>query len=962
MTAPRPMRRWHWRNWPVLVKMLAVLLVPTVVALVVGGLRIVDQAGSAPSFDRIIGVAGVQQQLSGVVSALQEERDVAAAYVAGGRGQGRTPLEAEFATADRAAAEARTAGGTAGLEGTGYQQALNRLGDGLPQLRQSVLVGRGPAGGVVSDYGAAIDRLLEVDAELARRLDDRAVSRWARALHALVSAREQVTRQHALILPALIVNEIDTATIDEVRTTGARLQADVDAFTSALTPDERARYGEAVTGAPEQARQRLVQLVVDRGTADLPPATPPVEWVARSAAVTDQMLSSERALRDQLGATAVTLRDAARATAGWTAVILLFALALGVVVSFVVARSMQVPLRALRRAALDVADTRLPAAVAGVREGSTPLVVEPVPVRTTEEIGQVARAFDAVHFQAVRWAAEQAQLRANVDDMFVNLSRRSQGLVQRQLKLIDSLESSEEDPEALDHLFQLDHLATRMRRNSENLLVLAGTESAKRSGPPVRLVDVLRAAVSEVEQYQRLVLQPPPGVLVLGRAAGDLVHLLAEVLDNATLFSPRDSQVTVSSGALEDGSAVIEINDRGVGMGEAELIEANERLATSPTVDASVSRRMGLFVVGRLASRHGVRVALRRGLDSVGVTAAVTLPARLVRPIESVADGPSDSVPVHRSAGPGRTRRDVPAVAGVNGNSVSTVEGDRGHGPDAESFQGVGPSPSRGAMPAPGLPRRPSGRPAVPDVPAVPDAVPPAAPQPPLPAPTAVPNVPVPNTTAERSSGWDLFRAPVSPAPEPGSLGLDWAAQRAPIQETTRAPIQETTPIFDDVASAWFRESKPVPVPWSQGNPGTKPPIGSQTPGEREAISPGPGGYQRETGAQQASGGPAADDDWGFADPGWQAADALAHRPEGDVTSAGLPRRQPQAQLVPGTADAAAVPEDTAARVRSAEAVRGRLASYQRGVREGRQIRHDGGHDDGVDKQGQQHGADEETQ
>ncbi|MDQ3990383.1 MAG: ATP-binding protein, partial [Actinomycetota bacterium] len=711
------------------------------------------------------------------------------------------------------------------------------------------------------------------------------------------------------------------------------MQAELETFTSALTPDERARYGEAVTGAPEQARQRIVQLVVDRGVAGQPPATPPMEWLTRSTAVTDSMQSSEQALRDELATTAATLRDDARATAGWNAVILLFALALGVVVSFMIARSMQVPLRVLRRAALDVADTRLPAAVAGVREGSAPLVVEPVPVRTSEEIGQVARAFDAVHFQAVRWAAEQAQLRANVDDMFVNLSRRSQGLVQRQLKLIDSLESSEEDPEALDHLFQLDHLATRMRRNSENLLVLAGTESAKRSGPPVRLVDVLRAAVSEVEQYQRLVLQPPPGVLVLGRAAGDLVHLLAEVLDNATLFSPRDSQVTISSWVLEDGSVVIEVDDRGVGMGEAELVEANERLASSPTVDASVSRRMGLFVVGRLASRHGVPVTLRRGRDRVGVTAAITLPPRLVRPIESVEDGLPDSTPVPQvraSAQEGRARRDISAAAGVNGNSASAGDGDRGgaNGTGFEPSGDVVPSSPQSAASAPELPRRPPARPAVPG------NRPPAAPGPPVPASAAVPDVTTPDATAtpaatgtpatgERDSGWDLFRSPVTPVAETGPLGLDRLAQRA--------SRQETTPIFDDVASAWFRESKPVPVPWAKAEPGTGPSTGSQTPGEREVASSSSGGRKRETEEHQVSGETTAGD-WGFADAGWQAAEALSRPGEGEVTPAGLPRRQPQAQLVPGAADAAAPAGTAASAARSADAIRGRLASYQRGV------------------------------
>jgi hypothetical protein len=224
------------------------------------------------------------------------------------------------------------------------------------------------------------------------------------------------------------------------------------------------------------------------------------------------------------------------------------------------------------------------------------------------------------------------------------------------------------------------------------------------------------------------------------------------------------------------------------------------------------------------------------------------------------------------------------------------------------------------------------------------------------------PDVTTPNATAERSSGWDLFRSPVGPVPEPGPLGLDRVAQRA--------GVHEGTPIFDDVASAWFRESKPVPVPWSQAEPGTtEPPTGSQTPEEREVASSGPGGYEREAEEPQAPVGPAADD-WGFADAGWKAAEALARPPEGEVTPAGLPRRQPQAQLVPGAADSAApaAPAATAEPVRSAEAVRGRLASYQRGVREGRQIRHDDrghddrGHDDGVDEQGQQHGADEETQ
>src|SRR4029079_11050239 len=259
--------------------------------------------------------------------------------------------------------------------------------------------------------------------------------------------------------------------------------------------------------------------------------------------------------------------------------------------------------------ALDVAQRRLPQAVESMRSGGVPdVTVEPVPLHTRDEIGEVARAFDEVHDQALRLAADQAALQSSVSNMFVNLSRRSQGLVERQLQLIEQLESNEQDPDQLSNLFQLDHLATRMRRNSENLLVLAGTDLAKRNVAPVPLVDVLRAAVSEVEQYQRVVVQAPPTASIAGRAGSDLVHLLAELPANATPFSPPESQVVMSTTRSPDGVIVIEISDRGVGMADDELADANTRLVGPSGVDVSASRRMGLFVVGRLAARHGIGV------------------------------------------------------------------------------------------------------------------------------------------------------------------------------------------------------------------------------------------------------------------------------------------------------------------------------------------------------------------
>src|ERR1700748_2947119 len=227
------------------------------------------------------------------------------------------------------------------------------------------------------------------------------------------------------------------------------------------------------------------------------------------------------------------------------------------------------PLRRLRNGALEVAGTRLPETVRRMSETdgeNIPPEVEPIDVDSSDEIGEVARAFDQVHKEAVRLAANEAALRGNVNAMFVNLSRRSQSLVERQIRLIDDLEQGEQDPERLSSLFQMDHLATRMRRNSENLLVLAGHEVSKRWNQPVALVDVLRAAVSEIEQYERVSLNVQPGIAVRGQAVNDVVHLLAELAENATSLSSADTPVNISGHLLTSGGVLLDITDQGVGM------------------------------------------------------------------------------------------------------------------------------------------------------------------------------------------------------------------------------------------------------------------------------------------------------------------------------------------------------------------------------------------------------------
>ncbi|HET9380298.1 MAG TPA: ATP-binding protein, partial [Streptomyces sp.] len=358
--------------------------------------------------------------------------------------------------------------------------------------------------------------------------------------------------------------------------------------------------------------------------------------------------------------------------------------------AFVVARSMIRSLRRLEETATRVAQDRLPELVKQLSESDPQDVdtsVESVGVHSRDEIGQVARAFEEVHREAVRLAAEQALLRGNVNAMFTNLSRRSQGLIQRQLSLISELESREADPDQLSSLFKLDHLATRMRRNGENLLVLAGEEPGRRWTRPVPLVDVLRAAASEVEQYERIELAAVPTTEVAGRVVNDLVHLLAELLENATSFSSPQTKVKVTGHALPDGRVLIEIHDTGIGLSPEDLASINERLASPPTVDVSVSRRMGLFVVGRLSQRHGIRIQLRPS-DSGGTTALVMLPV-------DVAQGGKKPQPKGQPSAGGPAA--AQASAGVAAARRAAAQGG-GRGSGGPGSGSLGPGPGNGSF------------------------------------------------------------------------------------------------------------------------------------------------------------------------------------------------------------------------------------------------------------------------
>jgi signal transduction histidine kinase len=378
---------------------------------------------------------------------------------------------------------------------------------------------------------------------------------------------------------------------------------------------------------------------------------------------------------------------------------LLAVIAAAFVVSTRLANGIVRPLRSLRRTAHDIADRQLPALVEQVQHVESDDELPSVPsveLHTDDEIEDVAEAFNVVRSTAVQLAAEQARSRKNVSRMFVSLGRRNQGLLSRQLEFIDRLESEESNPELLDNLFRLDHLATRMRRNAESLLVLAGEQPSRRWSEPVSLTDVVRGAVAEVEDYQRVNLEGVEEAKLAGSAVGDVAHLLAELIENATHFSPPDSTVLVLGRRVTDGYALAIVDD-GVGMTPEQLRAANQRIETSPQIERVPSSYLGLFVVGRLAARHGIKVRLVESTTE-GVTAKVLLPTSLVEPMP--LEWPSNEVPSE----PTTTFDEHAVPVAVGGPQSSAVEVAEPELPVRSGAPTAFQAPSRRSEPTPPAP------------------------------------------------------------------------------------------------------------------------------------------------------------------------------------------------------------------------------------------------------------------
>ncbi|NIH86918.1 nitrate- and nitrite sensing domain-containing protein [Amycolatopsis granulosa] len=632
--------RWRLRNWRLRTKLIVVLLIPLLTVLALTALHARGNLQHAEQLAELAAHSRVDAGVNAVVNELQRERDLTVRYVAGQRRNGLGELRDQRGRVDQAAgAFARELSAQRSrLSPTSAEdltEAQSRL-EALPGLRYSGEFTNSPADSILTSYSDLISGVLGLSDQAVAEIADPEVTRLRLAANALARVKDQMSVKRAVLGQAFAEGTVSPDRLRKLLGADAQLVAAQNDYRTFATTAEQRSYAQTVSGPAVQTATTLFELAVTRAeNGQNLTGLDSRQWEQAITGSIDLAYQFQQTLQVQTQQRCDALAADARRSAIVNAAVVFGALLLCGVLAVVIGRSLLRPLRILRNTAFDVAEHRLPAAVDEILADPHPDFmaahrgVAPVPVFTREEVGQVARAFDAVHGQAVRLAGEQALLRENINAMFVNLSKRTQDLVERQLSVLDRMEADEQDPETLGGLFELDHLATRMRRNSENLLVLSGHDFGDAQAEPVAAEEIIGAALSEVEHYQRIELTATPEIAIRGEACNDLVHVVSELLENATLYSPPDKTVTVVSSLAEDGAWHVHITDQGAGMPQPEIDRANKRLADPPDVDVEVSRRMGLFVVATLAKRHDIQVRLRPA-DGAGLVATVVVPAALV--------------------------------------------------------------------------------------------------------------------------------------------------------------------------------------------------------------------------------------------------------------------------------------------------------------------------------------------
>ncbi|MFV2102699.1 nitrate- and nitrite sensing domain-containing protein [Micromonospora sp. LOL_024] len=565
---------------------------------------------------------------------LQVERRLAVAYLGGPTTDRKDALDAARQSVDTRAtdfrATARSWRATLAADVEAEQRVDEAIAalDGLAAVRSSIDDRAIDRGRTVDTYATLVEKLFQIY-DVVGTLDDPGIAQDTQNLIELYRLRELISQEDALLSGIIAAGRMTDG--EQFRFTELVV---AQRFLAARTPNkmnesDRADFNQVINGTAFTNLRQLEDRVVTDRTATKPAVTAS-DWDAVASAALTHLQEMVLGSGDNLVGRAVPVAVGVIIRLVLAAGLGLLAVIASIVLSITTARALVAQLQRLRDAADRLADERLPAVVGRLRRGEKVDVAAEAPPLDfgTDEIGQVGQAFNRVQETAVRAAVEQAELRRSVRDVFLNLSKRQQALLHRQLTLLDGMERSEQDADDLENLFRIDHLATRMRRNAENLIVLSGSVPGRAWRKNVPMVDVARGALQEVEDYTRVRVLPFGSVGLAGRAAGDVIHLLAELIENALSFSPPTTDVEVR-GQLVANGFVIEIEDRGLGMREDDLAAANARIATPTEFNLDTAAQLGLFVVSQLAAKHQVRVQLKASPYG-GTTAVVLVPKSLV--------------------------------------------------------------------------------------------------------------------------------------------------------------------------------------------------------------------------------------------------------------------------------------------------------------------------------------------
>ncbi|MFE7749558.1 nitrate- and nitrite sensing domain-containing protein [Streptomyces sp. NPDC057428] len=638
-------------------KIISLLMVPVVSLLALWGFATVTTAQDLARTREIQRMdSTVRAPVSAVVGALQEERTAALRQLAApGTGHAAALTQRAERTDDALGALSLGDGHTvadAGVLPSGAAARLTAFLDRAQRLtavRDRLMHPVGPKESRAADAFTPYTETIAAGFGVAGALtgvQDAELGSQTRVLLELARSGEMFAREEALLAQAALTGTLSgeqlrlfTGAVATRRTLAAAAAAD-------LPVAGRTAWQKL---SEQDAYQRIT--AAEDAVLDAPPGrraakAVSVTWERDTAVVRKGMRAIDTEAGDRAADRAGSFTRALSSPAGAAVLLGFLAVVASLVISVRIGRALVVELVGLRDGALEIARRKLPQAMRRLRAGEDiDMRAEAPRGRSShDEIGQVGEALNTVHRAALDAAVERAELASGISGVFVNLARRSQVLVHRQLALLDGMERRAEDPGELGDLFRLDHLTTRMRRHAESLIILSGAAPGRAWRIPVPLTNVVRAAVSEIEDYARVEVRSLPAAGVKGAAVADLTHLLAELVENAAQFSPPHTKVRISGEPVGNGYA-LEIEDRGLGMGDELLDEANRRIEQSETMDLFDSDRLGLFVVSRLSARHRIKVQLRPSAYG-GTTAVVLLPTALLQSglLQGSATGPADAV------------------------------------------------------------------------------------------------------------------------------------------------------------------------------------------------------------------------------------------------------------------------------------------------------------------------------